>query len=96
MKKINIKQILFGLSLIGFGMISSTSVLLAQQPVKKDWLLNAAEYTANVKVKEAKKEITLDNGLVKRTFRIEPNVVCIDYLNQVNGQQLLRSLKPEA
>ncbi|RQO74785.1 alpha-galactosidase [Pedobacter sp. KBW06] len=96
MKKINIKQIRLGLSLIGFGMISSTSVLLAQKVVKKDWLLNATEYTATVKVKDTKKEVTLDNGLVKRTFRIEPNVVCIDYLNQVNGQQLLRSVKPEA
>lgn len=96
MKKITIKQILLDLSLIGFGMISSTSALLAQKPVKTDWLLNAASYMARVEIKESKKEVTLDNGLVKRTFRIEPNVVCIDYLNQVNGQQLLRSVKPEA
>lgn len=96
MKKITIKQILLDLSLIGFGLISSTSALMAQKPIKKDWLLNATAYTASVKVKETKKEVTLDNGLVKRTFRIEPNVVCMDYLNQVNGQQLLRSVKPEA
>ena len=96
MKKITIKQILLDLSLIGFGLISSTSAVLAQKPVKKDWLLNATSYMARVEVKESKKEVTLDNGLVKRTFRIEPNVVCIDYLNQVNGQQLLRSVKPEA
>ncbi|NQX39357.1 hypothetical protein SAMN05421820_102269 [Pedobacter steynii] len=96
MKKITIKQILLDLSLIGFGIVISTSALLAQKPVKTDWLLNAASYMARVEVKEGKKEVTLENGLVKRTFRIEPNVVCIDYLNQVNGQQLLRSVKPEA
>lgn len=96
MKKITIKQILVDLSLIGFGIIISTSALLAQKPVKTDWLLNASNYMARVEIKESKKEVTLDNGLVKRTFRIEPNVVCIDYLNQINGQQLLRSVKPEA
>lgn len=96
MKKITIKQILLDLCLIGFGIVISTSTLLAQKPVKTDWLLNASNYLARVEIKESKKEVTLDNGLVKRTFRIEPNVVCIDYLNQVNGQQLLRSVKPEA
>lgn len=96
MKKITFNQILINLPLIGFCIIASASALLAQNQTKKDWLLDATSYTASVKVNETKKEVTLDNGLVKRTFRIEPNVVCIDYLNQVNGRQLLRSVKPEA
>ena len=38
----------------------------------------------------------LYNGLVKRVFRISPNVACIDYKNLSNGQQLLRAVKAEA
>lgn len=96
MKTITIKQVMRGITLIGFGVLTSVSSLLAQKATKTDWLLNSMSYTAAVKTNEAKKEVTLDNGLVKRTFRIAPDVVCIDYLNQVNGQQLLRSVKPEA
>ncbi|SHF39498.1 alpha-galactosidase [Pedobacter caeni] len=96
MKTITIEQVMRGITLIGFGVFASASSLLAQKPTKTDWLLNSTSYTAAVKTNEAKKEVTLDNGLVKRTFRIAPDVVCIDYLNQVNGQQLLRSVKPEA
>lgn len=96
MKRFTIKCILRGVSLIGCGLIASTPVLLAQKQTKSDWLLNSAGYVATVKTNENKKEVTLDNGLVKRTFRIAPSVVCIDYQNQVNGQQLLRAIKPEA
>jgi hypothetical protein len=42
------------------------------------------------------KDIILYNGLLKRTFRIQPNVACTDYKNLSNGQQLLRAAKPEA
>jgi hypothetical protein len=41
-------------------------------------------------------DIVLDNGLVRRTFRLKPNLACIDYSNLSNGQQLLRAVKPEA
>ena len=40
--------------------------------------------------------IVLNNGLVKRTFVIAPNVACFDYTNLTNGQQLIRSIEPEA
>lgn len=42
------------------------------------------------------KDIILYNGLVKRTFRISPDVACIDFKNLTTGQQLLRAVKPEA
>ncbi len=62
----------------------------------KDWLINPVAEKANVYKSEDDKNITLYNGLVKRTFRIQPNVVCVDYKNLSNGQQLLRAIKPEA
>jgi hypothetical protein len=64
----------------------------AKQPA--DWLLNSSAYKATIKT--LAKEVVLDNGLVKREFRLAPNLVCTDYVNLINGQQLLRSVKPEA
>src|SRR6266542_1375050 len=61
-----------------------------------DWLIFPCTITAGVYNSEDKKDIILFNGLVKRTFRIQPNIACIDYINLSNGQQLLRAVKPEA
>ncbi|MCA0232777.1 MAG: alpha-galactosidase [Bacteroidetes bacterium] len=64
------------------------------KPALGDWLVTPVTQKAEV-ITEGK-NIILYNGLVKRVFRIEPNVVCIDYKNLSNGQQLLRAVKPEA
>ncbi|WP_051397961.1 alpha-galactosidase [Runella limosa] len=64
------------------------------QPATVDWLVTPVTQKAEV-ITEGK-NIILYNGLVKRVFRIEPNVACIDYKNLSNGQQLLRAVKPEA
>lgn len=42
------------------------------------------------------KELIFSNGLVQRTFRLAPDVACIDFKNLINGQQLLRAIQPEA
>ena len=60
----------------------------------KDWLVSPFEQKATI-TKEGK-NIILNNGLVKRTFVIAPNVACFDYTNLTNGQQLIRSVEPEA
>jgi hypothetical protein len=65
------------------------------QPVN-DWLVSPVLQKAGVYRTADNKNIVLDNGLVKRAFRTQPNLVCIDYKNQSNGQQLLRAIKPEA
>ncbi len=63
---------------------------------KGDWLVNAVLAKAEVYRSADDNEITLFNGLLKRTFRIKPNAGCIDYENMSTGQQLLRAVKPEA
>lgn len=63
---------------------------------KTDWLINNDRYPANVYQSNDAKNIILYNGLVKRQFLIAPNVACVDYKNMMNGQQLLRAIKPEA
>lgn len=59
-----------------------------------DWLIQPQSYTAAIT--EKGKDITLSNGLLSRSFRITPNVICTDYRNLVSGEQLLRAVKPEA
>jgi hypothetical protein len=61
-----------------------------------DWLVRPVKEVANIYFSEDRKDIILYNGLVRRTFRLNPNVACIDYENLSNGQQLLRAVKPEA
>ena len=41
-------------------------------------------------------ELVLSNGLVQRSFRLKPDLVCFDYTNRMTGQQLLRAIKPES
>ncbi|WP_343559032.1 alpha-galactosidase [Sphingobacterium sp.] len=61
----------------------------------QDWLIsNAAPYQSRIAL--AGQDIVLDNGLVRRSFRISPNAFCYDYTNLTTGQQLIRAVQPEA
>jgi len=62
----------------------------------QDWLVTPVTSKAQVYASADGKDIILYNGLLKRVFRLKPNVACTDYTNLANGQQLLRSIKPEA
>ena len=61
-----------------------------------DWLVAPVLQKAQVYKSGDSKDIILYNGLVKRTFRLAPNVVNFDYKNMITGQQLLRAVMPEA
>lgn len=61
-----------------------------------DWLITPVKSKADVYTSPDKKSIVLYNGLVRRSFRIYPNIACIDYTNLTNDNQLLRAVKPEA
>lgn len=62
----------------------------------KDWLIHTPAQKAGVYSSQDGKDIILYNGLVKRTFRMSPNLTCFDFKNLSNGQQLLRAVRPEA
>ena len=66
------------------------------ETVPKDWLVYPITTKANAYYTVDKKNIILYNGLVKRSFRITPNVACTDFKNMSTGQQLLRAIRPEA
>ncbi|EEI92068.1 hypothetical protein HMPREF0765_2221 [Sphingobacterium spiritivorum ATCC 33300] len=62
----------------------------------KDWLINAEEYKAEIYETKDRTDVILDNGLVRRSFRLAPDLVCYDYSNLRTGQQLIRAVEPEA
>ena len=70
------------------------ATLATSQPT--DWLLKPITAKAEVYQSADKKDIILYNGLLKRSFRLAPNVACFDFVNLQNMQQLIRSVKAEA
>ncbi len=65
-----------------------------QQP-EYDWLINNDRAKAAVYRSGTGKDIVLTNGLVARVFRLLPNLATIDYVNQMTGESLLRSVSNE-
>jgi len=59
-----------------------------------DWLLDPSGYTATVT--SSKAEIILQNGLVRRTFRVAPNATTVALDHLVTGASLLRAVEPAA
>jgi len=67
---------------------------LVSKAQQVDWLIKPTEKKASIFIKN--KQLILDNGLVRRVFLLDPNVSCISYTNLSSGQELLRSIEPEA
>ena len=65
---------------------------------KGDWLINEVDQKAELHESKlrGKKLIVLKNGLVNRSFIIDPNVACVQYRNLRTGESILRGVKPEA
>lgn len=77
--------------------VSLCSTKLFAQPLpEKDWLLNPAGFEAVIEESPNKSALTLTNGLIRRTFRLQPNLVCYDYTNLSTNQQLIRTIREEA
>jgi hypothetical protein len=66
------------------------------QQTPPDWLVKPPESKAQVYKSADGKNVILYNGLLKRVFRIAQGVGCTDFKNLSNGQQLLRTVAPEA
>lgn len=62
----------------------------------QDWLINKVSRTAEVYRSADNRDVILDNGLLKRSFRIQPNLACTDFSNLSSGEQLLRAVSAEA
>lgn len=86
----------FKLFLAAFAWMVSNPVLAQyKESGQQDWIMNdTGQHLSRIDIKD--QDIILQNGLVRRSFRIKPNSYCYDFTNLVTGQQLVRAVQPEA
>ncbi len=61
-----------------------------------DWLLDPTPFRARLGRSADGKELVLDNGLIRRSWRLAPNLACVGFDDLVAGRSLLRAVRPEA
>jgi hypothetical protein len=66
------------------------------EAMSADWLVTPLQNQAEVRDLPARKSIVLTNGLISRTFRLEPNAATVGLDNLITGESLLRAVRPEA
>lgn len=76
--------------------LCSSSGARSQTIERFDWLLNNEQFKSAVVFDPHAGILTMENGLVKRSFKNSPDVACIEYVNLSDGRQFLRAVKPEA
>ncbi len=62
----------------------------------RDWLVQPVTRKAGVYRGEDGQELVLDNGLIRRSFRVQPNAATVGLNNLMTGAALLRGVEPEA
>lgn len=63
-------------------------------PLSTDWLINNQSFKANIN--NCHSRLTLSNGLIRRQWKLKPNLVCVSFDNLMTGEPLLRAVEPEA
>lgn len=61
-----------------------------------DWLIDPSPFRAVITTNAAENEITLENGLVRRVFKLAPDAVTVAFDNLTTGESILRAVRPEA
>lgn len=76
--------------------LQSLGVVRESGPPRADWLVDASMFKARVGRSESGAELVMDNGLIRRAWRLTPNGACVSFDNLMTGQSMLRSVRPEA
>ena len=61
-----------------------------------DWLIDSKPFAARATLSADGGEITLENGLIRRVVRLQPNAATVAFDNLMTGASLLRSVRAEA
>jgi len=69
--------------------------IVAAAPLN-DWLIDPTPFKARAIKSQDGREVELNNGLLRRVIRIDPNAATVALDNLVSGESLLRGVKPEA
>lgn len=68
----------------------------AGQPRVEDWLAGRVGFPARATPSDDGARLVLENGLVRRIFRLRPDGACVALDDLVTGASLLRAVRPEA
>lgn len=63
---------------------------------RTDWLIDSKPFKAACKASADGREIELNNGLVKRLFRVQPNAATVAFEDEMRGEPIIRAVRPEA
>jgi hypothetical protein len=77
-------------------MVSLVGPLAAHAAARADWLLDPSAFRAQVIRSADGREVVLDNGLVRRVIRLEPNAGTVSFENLMTGESIIRAVRPEA
>jgi len=83
-------------SAIALLVISVGTIAFAEKSLQRDWLVNPIQESVRVQESASGKELILSNGLISRTFRLQPNLSTISFKNLTTGEEFVRGVKPEA
>lgn len=89
---------LFNISSFAQNTLNSLPVFAQQvdHPLEEDWLLGSGKFVTGIYRAENNKDLVMTNGLVGRTFRLDPYFACYSFKNQSTGKEMLRAIRPEA
>ncbi|KAA3606808.1 MAG: hypothetical protein DWQ01_17480 [Planctomycetota bacterium] len=85
-------SLIFALPLFGQAETAHESQL---QAIPGDWLIQAPDVQAEVYVSPDGKDLFLYNGLIRRRFRLQPNLACVAFDDLMSNRSLLRAVRPE-
>ena len=63
--------------------------------VSGDWLIKSVSRPAGVFSTDRPGEIAIDNGLLRRSFLVSPNLACVELMHLQTNESMLRSVRPE-
>lgn len=63
---------------------------------RADWLIDPSSYLAKVVHSADGRQVTIENGLVRRVFQLTPNAATVAIDNLMTGESELRAVRPEA
>jgi len=61
-----------------------------------DWLIDPSSFRATIATNANANEIILENGLVRRVFKLSPDAATVGFDNLMTGESILRAVRPEA
>ncbi len=77
-----------------FGFLVSVAMVAAVP--SRDWLIDPTPFKAQVLVSKDGREVELNNNLLRRVIRLQPNAATVALDDLATGESLLRGVKPEA